>query len=64
MRVLLVEPDYRRVLPKSAKEPSDAGEPPRTDDALWYPPLGLMKLSTFHKRRSDLIRSCFSHRTI
>lgn len=43
MRILLVEPNYRRSAPKNHSP----------EETKWYPPLGLMKIARFHIDRGD-----------
>jgi hypothetical protein len=49
MRVLLVEPNYRKSRKNTSK--SKPG-----DETLWYPPLGLLKIARFHIDRGDEVR--------
>lgn len=62
MRVLLVEPQYRR---QGLREDLEAVDTPSehngrsripADNSLWYPPLGLMKLARFHNDRGDEVK--------
>jgi hypothetical protein len=56
VRVLLVDPQYRRERPGKALRESGRSRPQRDDETLWYPPVGLMKLSQFHRMRGDEVR--------
>ena len=48
MKILLVEPAYRRKSKAMIR-----GDVNISDDSLWYPPIGLMKIARFHKDRGD-----------
>lgn len=56
MRILLVEPEYRHGSVSFVKNAKDTDSKKRDDESLWYPPIGLLKLATFHKRRGDEVK--------
>jgi len=56
VRILLVEPDYRHGAASFIKAVTAPDSKKRDDESLWYPPIGLLKLSTFHKRRGDEVK--------
>lgn len=56
MRILLVEPEYRHGSASFIKNVSALGNKKRDDESLWYPPIGLLKLATFHKNRNDYVK--------
>jgi len=60
LKVLLVEPSYRRQTESLLKNRTGLSEGQskrkNRDETLWYPPIGLMKLSTFHRSRGDEVK--------
>lgn len=61
MRILFVEPEYRRLSARLKKIAEGSSNNGSNDETLWYPPLSFMKLARFHKARGDeivFVRGC------
>lgn len=56
MRILLVEPDYRHGSASFIKAAKALDAKKRDDESLWYPPIGLLKLATYHGLRKDEVK--------
>lgn len=57
MKILLVEPDYRHGSPSFIKAVTNLDNNKKYDDeSLWYPPIGLLKLATYHLQRGDEVK--------
>jgi len=54
MRVLLVEPAFRHGSRQAIARFRNGKK--AKDAALWYPPVGLLKLARFHRQRGDKVR--------
>ena len=57
MKILLIEPDYRHGSASFIKTVTDPDNKKKyNDESLWYPPIGLLKLATFHRQRGDEVK--------
>lgn len=61
MKILFVEPEYRRLSARLRKIAEGSSGNNSNDETLWYPPLSFMKLARFHKSKGDevvFVRGC------
>lgn len=57
MKILLVEPDYRRGSASFIKSVTNPDNKKKyNEESLFYPPIGLLKLATFHRQRGDEVK--------
>jgi len=57
VKILLVEPDYRHGAASFIKAvTSPSNKKKYSEESLWYPPIGLLKLATFHRQRGDEVK--------